>query len=225
MGARRNTSHQVAEVLAKLPATVSTAQHLLGREALHRGRRVAPDLEALFPRGGLEPGALYECRGYGALSFACAVVASSTKDNAWTCFFNLSSLNMQAVSDLGVALHRVASTQCSARATTSQQSQVLGAVVEGFDFVIARSPQCTPSAARTIAARAQRNGTTVLLLGQHGFRADVVVTANVNDWTFSDRLVSRRVHISLHDQHNHHRRDIHVQLPDSRGGVSGCVAQ
>jgi hypothetical protein len=223
MGVPGNTNTDfLSHVLTQVPSGVSTAQQLLQRTSTIRGRPTVGPLRSLFPRGGLEPGAIYECRGSAALSFACASIAASTQDNAWACFFNLSSLNMQAVADVGVALHRVVSTTCSHHATSSQQAHVLAALVEGCDFVIAQSPRCTPSAARAIAARAQRHGSTVLLLGQHVFRTDAVITTKVTDWVFTDRLVSRKVHVMFHD-HHHRRRETHVLLPDNCGSVSSAA--
>jgi hypothetical protein len=216
-------SASVQSVLAQMPATVSTAQQLLQRSTASHGRPVVPSLQPLFPRGGLEPGVIYDCRGQAAVSFACAAIAASTQDNAWACFFNLSSLNMQAVADIGVALHRVVSAQCSEKATSSQQAHVLASLVEGFDFVVAQSPRCTPSAARAIAARAQRHGSTVLLLGQHTFRTDAVITANVSEWVFTDRLVSCNVRVVLNDR-QHRRASAQVALPNAQGSISSCAA-
>jgi hypothetical protein len=211
---------RVADMLLQLPATVSTAQQMLHRHSVRHTRRVDPVLEELFPGGGLEPGALYECRGDAAVSLACALVAASTTGNAWTCFFHLSSLNMQAVSDLGVALHRVVLAQCSAHTSALQQAHVLGALVEGFDVVIAQSPSCSPSIARSIAARAQRHGTTLLLLGKHSFSVDATIKAQVCDWSFSDRLLSRKVHLSFHDRRTHQARNLYAHLPNSQGSIS-----
>jgi hypothetical protein len=227
MGSSNNPhslSHSVQRVLEHVPSGVSTAQQLLHHRSTSQIRRISPPLRSLFPRGGLEPGAIYECRGQAATSLACAAVAASTHDNAWTCFFNMSSLNMQAVADLGVALHRVVSTSCSERVSSSQHAHVLAALVEGFDCVIARSPQCTPSAARAIAARVQRHGSTVFLLGQHNFRVDAVLAATTTDWSFDDRLAARKIHMAFHDRHQHRTNDTHVFLPDRHGGVSACTA-
>lgn len=225
MGADGNTDTDVlARVFTQVPSGVGTAQQLLQRTSVSRGRSVAAPLQSLFPRGGLEPGAIYECRGQAAASFACAAIAASTQDNAWACFFHFSLLNMHAVADLGVALHRVVSTTCSERASSSQHAHVLAALVEGFDFVVAEAPRCTPSAARAIAARAQRHGSTVLLLGQHAFRTDAVITTNVVDWTFPDRLVSCSVRAVFHDRHQYRKREVQVLLPNSHGGVSSCAA-
>lgn len=225
MGARDNVDTGVlARVFAQVPSGVSTAQQLLQRTSASHGRPVVTPLQPLFPRGGPEPGAIYECRGQAAVSLACAAIAEATQDNAWACFFHLSSLNMHAAADLGVALHRVVFTTCSEQASASQHAHVLAALVEGFDFVVAGAPRCTPSAARAIAARAQRHGSTVLLLGQHTFRTDAVITTDVTDWGFSDRLVSRSVRAVFHDRHQHRKREVQVLLPNSHGGVSGCAA-
>jgi hypothetical protein len=224
MGSRGDANTDVlARVFTQVPTGVSTAQQLLQRTSASRGRPVVAALQSLFPRGGLEPGAIYECRGQAAVSFACAAIAASTQDNAWACFFHLSSLNMHAVADLDVALHRVVSTTCSEHASPSQHAHVLAALVEGFDFVVAKAPRCTPSAARAITARAQRHGSTVLLIGQHSFRTDAVITANATDWMFSDRLVSRRVHVVFHDRHQYRNREIQVLLPNGCGGINSCT--
>lgn len=131
---------------------------------------------------------------------------------------------MQAVADLGVALHRVVSVSCSEHASSSQQAHVLAALVEGFDFVIARSPRCSPSAARAIAARVQRHESVLLLLDQHAFRTDAVITTTSTDWIFADRLVSRAVDVTFHDRHQHRSTTTQVFLPDHHGGLSACVA-
>ena len=203
--------------------SLTTADQLLQRARDRHGYEVAPELSVLFPRGCIEPGAVYHCGGPGALSVVCALVGTATRDNKWTAFVNMSFLNMDAVADYGVALQRVVSVQCPAFLSAEKHAQVLGSLVEGCDLVVTSDPQCSPSGARSVVARAKRNRTSVFIVGKHCFSVDTVVSTRVHKWEFQDRLSSRSLAIDVHHQRTQQKMSVCVELPDAAGAVSVIV--
>jgi hypothetical protein len=214
---------EFGDLLRVVPPEVTTANHLLDRLQDRESHDVLAPLAALFPRQCLERGAVYHCRGQAALSLASALVAPITHANGWVGFVDVDNLNMHAMADLGVSLRRVVSVQSNTDVSDAQKTHALGVLVEGCDVVVAQSPKCTTAGARSVATRAKRHNTTLVLLGRHSFSVDVTVSARITDWIFVDRLQSRLLNITLHDQRTHYTASTNVVFPDSNGALSLAI--
>jgi len=210
----------VCDLLARAPTGVTTADLLLRRLQDREGHRVLPALEGLFPPSGMERALVYECQGHAAMSIACALIGPITHDHGWVGCVGARTINLQAAADLGVALQRIVLLDCGSSVSTEQYTQMLGTLVEGCEAVVVNAAQCTAAGGRSVVSRAKRNGTSMFLVGKHRFSVDVVISTHVTDWVFTDRLHSRLLTVSLHDQRTHRKASVQVSLPDASGAVS-----
>jgi hypothetical protein len=119
----------------------------------------------------------------------------------------------------GVALHRTVCVDAGAGV-----GAVLGALVDGFDFVAVWSPACSVSEARRIAARVKAQGSVLLVMGNAGaFDVDATFGAHTVNWQFDTYASARTVDIAARGRRVHGERSCRVQLPAATGAVCGVV--
>ena len=186
---------------------------------------VDPALAPLLPEGGLMRGSIVGCQGPTALSAALGLVAAASAAGSWLAVAGISSLGLRAASELGIALDRLVMVADPARdAGEEPWTNVLSALIDGFDLVVLRA-DVRASTARRLQARLQTHGAVLLVVGDPGpFSCDLVVTAGPGTWEGlghgSGRLVRRRLPLSASGRRLPRERRIDVWLPGPDGGVS-----
>ena len=139
---------------------------------------VAAEFAALFPERALVRGRTLACAGPAATSTGMAVVAAAVAGGAWLAVVDVPTFGLDAASEVGIALERVVAvsvTSSAADSITSGASGALGpsswvdvmaAVVDGFDIVLARVPaDAAVGPLRRLATRIRQRGAVVILLG------------------------------------------------------------
>ena len=182
---------------------------------------VAAELAELFPERALVRGRTLACAGPAATSTGMAVVAAAVAGGAWLAVVDLPTFGLDAASELGIALDRV--TAVSVTSAASTWAEVMAAVVDGFDVVLARVPADaeSPGAAgplRRLATRIRQRGAVVILLGDAGaMPCDGVIESGSIVWSGLGAgfgtLRQRTVELSVSGRRVPGRRHCRVTLP------------
>jgi hypothetical protein len=189
---------------------------------LERASELAPvrvpvlePFERLLPDPGLRPGSTVGVAGTGSTSLALALVARAT-ENAWTAVAGLPSLNLVAASELGVAIDRLV-------VVPETTLDVLAALADAFDVVLARSslPACD---ARKLYARVRERDAVLVLLGRHQ-EVDVTIETSILGWHGIDHghgyLRARTLSVTVSGRGGAARpKQATMWLPDEDGDVS-----
>jgi len=140
---------------------------------------VAAEFASLFPERALVRGRTLACAGPAATSTGMAVVAAAVAGGAWLAVVDVPTFGLDAASEVGIALERVVAVSVTPSAaddpipsSTSGASgpsswvDVMAAVVDGFDIVLARVPaDAAAGPLRRLATRIRQRGAVVILLG------------------------------------------------------------
>ena len=136
---------------------------------------VATGLASLFPERALVRGRTLACAGPAATSTGMAVVAAAVAGGAWLAVVDVPTFGLDAASEAGIALERVVAVSVTSAVAddpipsgTSPSSwvEVMAAVVDGFDIVLARVPaDAAAGPLRRLATRIRQRGAVVILLG------------------------------------------------------------
>ena len=136
---------------------------------------VAAEFAALFPERALVRGRTLACAGPAATSTGMAVVAAAVAGGAWLAVVDVPTFGLDAASEVGIALERVvavsvtpsaADDRIPSGASPSSWVDVMAAVVDGFDIVLARVPaDAAAGPLRRLATRIRQRGAVVILLG------------------------------------------------------------
>lgn len=184
-------------MLARLPpgvgAALRTAAELGQMRHLERFLAVPGRLAELFP-DGLARGRVFVVRGGAALSVAAAMVSEATRGGSWLAIVDLDSVGYGALEEAGVVLERTVAVRTGERGI-----DVMGAVVAGFDLVIAGAlPQCTPAEARRFGARVRAESCVMIVVEgtvPAHVGVDVTVSCGVSRWDFD--ACARRRHVRV----------------------------
>ena len=163
----------------------------------------APALEAVLPGGGVRRGSVVALEGPGSTSLLWSLLAPPTDTGSWAVLVGLPAAGLLAAAEAGVALERVAVIAPPGRAWAT----VLGALIDGFDLVVAAPDRkVRPADARRLTARARERGTVMVLAGRGAVAAwpegaDLRLALSVPDWEGLGRghghLQRRRVHLEV----------------------------
>ena len=176
-------------------------------------------LQPLFAGRGFERGHVYGIAGEAPLSLLFALVARATMQGSWFALVDLERAGLLSAHEHGVALHR---TECVESGSLSAWPAVVGALVDGIDFVVVSSPVCSPSEARRIAARVKAQGSVLIILGKPGaFDIDATFSAHTRQWHFNTFASARTMDVVAHGRRVHGNRTCHVMLPSPTGAVCG----
>lgn len=203
-------------------AVVSGAEFVQHHEHRRAGHgevlSVALPLQSLFPSTGFERGHVYAIGGDAPLSLLFSLVAEPTTHGSWFAMVDINRAGLLAAYEHGVALHR---TLCVASHSVGTWPQVVGALVDGIDFVVVSSPPCNAHEARRLVARAKANGTVIIVLGRPGaFEVDTAFVAHTMNWQFDTHAESRIVQISATGRRVYGKYSCTVQLPAAHGAVA-----
>ena len=174
---------------------------------------VAEAFAALLP--GLRPGSTLGVTGIGATSLALALVARASAD-AWTAVAGLGALSLVAASELGVATDRVV-------VVPEAGIDVLAAVVDAFDLVIAR-PALAPRDVRKLHARVRERDAVLVSVGRTA-EVDLRLEATAAQWHGIDAghgyLRARTITVTAVGRGSAaQKKRATLWLPDDEGGVS-----
>ncbi len=154
---------------------------------------VAAEFAELFPEHALVRGRTLACAGPAATTTGMAVVAAAVAGGAWLAVVDIPTFGLDAASEVGIALERVvavsvtvpvavpAAVDPSGASGTSAPSsswvEVMAAVVDGFDIVLARVPADyrdgqAGGPLRRLATRIRQRGAVVILLDDADTRHD-----------------------------------------------------
>ncbi|GAA0633476.1 hypothetical protein GCM10009547_41790 [Sporichthya brevicatena] len=153
---------------------------------------VAAALRPLFPGGGLRRGSAVEIGvredvvpvgprgrrsgaagrgessgfgerpGAGGCSLALALLAEASAAGSWCVLVGAPGLGLAAAAEVGIDLSRFALVP----APGQNWARAVGALLDGFDLVVARPPaDLAPAEARALTARARHHGTVLVSLG------------------------------------------------------------
>ncbi len=162
-----------------------------------------PALADVLPGGGVRRGSVVGVEGPGATSLLWALLAPATEAGSWAALVGLPSAGLLAAAGSGVALERLAVVAPPGR---SAWPTVLGALLDGFDLVVAAPHKVRPADARRLTARARERGTVVVLAGDGAVSAwpegaDLHLALSGPDWVGLGRghghLQRRRVHLEV----------------------------
>jgi hypothetical protein len=176
---------------------------------------VLPPFMGLLPDGGLRPGTTLGVTGTGATSLALALVAQATRDT-WTAVAGLPALNLVAASELGVAIDRVV-------VVPETTVDVLAALVDAFDIVIARTALSARDT-RRLYARVRERDAVLLTLGS-ATETDLRLDTTASSWhgitNGQGYLRARTLTVTATGRGNAaHGRQTTLWLPDEDGQVS-----
>ncbi len=150
---------------------------------------VAAEFAELFPEHALVRGRTLACAGPAATTTGMAVVAAAVAGGAWLAVVDIPTFGLDAASEVGIALERVVAVSVAvsvpvpaaddppgASGTSGPSSpassswvEVMAAVVDGFDIVLARVPADyrdgqAGGPLRRLATRIRQRGAVVILL-------------------------------------------------------------
>lgn len=189
---------------------------------------VAEPLAPLLPDGALVRGKAVASRGVAATSLALALAAEATTRGAWLAVVDVPWLGVEAAGELGIPLERLV------RIDTGHDkawSDLVGAVLDGFEIVVTRVPRRLPSSlARRVQARVQAREAVLITVGPPGQAAvDLTLEATTAVWDGVEHgwgcLRGRRVTVESTGRRIPRPRRIDVWLPGPDGGVSAVAAK
>jgi hypothetical protein len=161
----------------------------------------APALADVLPGGGVRRGSVVAVEGPGSTSLLWSLLAPPTEAGSWAVVVGLPSAGLEAAAGAGVALERLAVVAPPGRSWAT----VLGALLDGFDLVVAAPARIGASDARRLAARARERGTVMVLAGSGAAAwpegADLRLALTAPGWEGLGRghghLQRRRVHLEV----------------------------
>jgi hypothetical protein len=184
---------------------------------------VLPELRSLFPAGGLRRGSTVAVHpGHPSVMLALLVAASAA--GSWCAVAGLPTLGAMAAAELGIALDRLALVPHPG----PEWPAVVGALLDGFDLVVAAPPgPVAATLAGRLAARARQRG-SVLVPNAQWSGADVVLGSRGGGWEGLDqghgRLRRRYLTITAHGRGAAARsREVTVWLPGNDGRLSAAT--
>ena len=151
---------------------------------------VAEAFASLFPERALVRGRTLACAGPAATSTGMAVVAAAVAAGAWLAVVDVPTFGLDAASEMGIPLERVVAVSVLSAddpigvggATgpslpgPASWVDVMAAVVDGFDIVLARVPaDAAAGPLRRLATRIRQRGAVVILLGDTVTGQDVAM--------------------------------------------------
>ena len=163
----------------------------------------APALEAVLPGGGMRRGSVVGLEGPGSTSLLWSLLTPPTAAGSWAVLVGLPAAGLLAAAEAGVALDRLAVIAPPGRSWAT----VLGALLDGFDLVVAAPDRrVRPADARRLTARIRERGTVLVLAGGGAVDAwpegtDLRLALTAPDWEGLGRghghLQRRRVRLEV----------------------------
>jgi hypothetical protein len=142
---------------------------------------VAPQLRELMPNGGLRRGSSIAVTG--AATLLIGLLSEASRAGSWCAVVGLPTFGAVAAAEAGTSLERVALVPYPG----PEWTEIVGALLDGFDIVVAAPPGPVASnIAGRLAARARQRGGVLITYGQMP-GADIVLEAIGSRWSGLDR--------------------------------------
>ncbi len=139
---------------------------------------VPPPLDVLFPDGGLVRGTVVAVEG--SVWLALAVAAGASAAGSWCAVVGLPDLGAAAAAEVGVDLDRLVLVPSPG----SQWATAVGALLDGFDVVLARpAREISGGEARRLAARARERRAVIVAVGDWPDAVDLRLRVSDTEWT------------------------------------------
>ncbi|GAA1603540.1 hypothetical protein [Catellatospora bangladeshensis] len=145
---------------------------------------VLPELRELLPGHGLRRGSTVAVAPAGApgcggaTSLLLALLSAASSAGSWCAVVGLPTLGLAAAAEMGIALDRLALVPHPG----PQWTTVTGALLDGFDVVVAApTGPVAASVRQQLAARARQRGSVLMPFGDWD-GADVVLTPVAGAW-------------------------------------------
>ncbi|MEU7822295.1 hypothetical protein [Catellatospora sp. NPDC049133] len=146
---------------------------------------VLPELRELLPGRGLRRGSTIAVASAdapgcgGTTSLLLALLSAASSAGSWCAVVGLPTLGMAAAAELGIALDRLALVPHPG----PQWTTVVGALLDGFDVVVAApTGPVAASVRQQLAARARQRGSVLVPFGGGWEGADVVLSPVQGMW-------------------------------------------
>ena len=158
-------------------AVAHDAVTTLARTVLTSGRLlpVVDPLMPLLPDGGLVRGKAVSCGGAASMSLALALAVEATASGAWLAVVDVPTFGLEAAGEFGIPLERVVRVDPPTRTAAKSGgvgdtwSELMAAVVDGFEVVITRVPKrLNPGLARRVQSRLRAREAVMIALGRPG---------------------------------------------------------
>lgn len=209
---------------------------------------VLPALEGLLPEG-LVRGRTVACEGLTAPALGLTLAVQACREGAWLAVVDLPWLGVEATLEAGIPVERVVrvdtrpdgsetnrgtdegSALRAAAADHDRWAEVLGAVVDGFDLILAKVPTDLPAGlVRRLQTRIRSRGVVLMTVGRPGpMSADVTVTTTDVRWDGLHQghghLQARRVTAEVAGRRVPRARRSDLWLPAVGGGVDIAVTE
>ena len=193
-------------------------------------------LSALLPEGGIRRGTAITVNGCGSVTLSTALAAEASRQGSWVAVVGMADLGVAALAERGADLGRWALVDLPTAATGGGvAADVLGAVVGGFDLVLAGpAVRVMGATARRLTARMREHGTSLICaLGRAsadtaaGLQPEVRLAIGQARWTGIDaghgRLLARQAEVTVSGRGAASRRcRMQLWLPSADGRVA-CV--
>ena len=144
----------------------------------------------LLPDDGLVRGKAVSCGGAASMSLALALAVEATAGGAWLAVVDVPTFGLEAAGEFGIPLERVVRVDPPARTAAKSGgvgdtwSELMAAVVDGFEVVITRVPQrLNPGLARRVQSRLRAREAVMIALGRPGsVSVDTELAADDPQW-------------------------------------------
>lgn len=223
------------------PAVAHADITTLAQTALASGRvlPIADPLVPLLPDGGLIRGKAVSCSGAASMSMALALAVEATASGSWLAVVDVPTFGLEAAAEFGIPLERVVRVDPPARgpagSATSRLgvggtwSELMAAVIDGFEVVITRVPQrLNPGLARRVQSRLRAREAVMITLCRPGpISVDTELAAADPQWEgVADGwgyLRGRRVTVTSSGRRTPRPRRVSLWLPGPDGKVAVAV--
>jgi hypothetical protein len=168
-----------------------------------RDRTIPVDepLGSMLPDGGLQRGRIVGCDGPAAVTLAGAIVAGAVRAGSWVLLLGAPMVGLEALSELGIPLHRVVAVETDASPAT--WAERLAAAADGFELILTVPPRGAERVERKVRQRLQARGAVLVPIvaatTTHTLGCDLTITTASPRWVGighgHGRLVAREVEV------------------------------
>jgi hypothetical protein len=157
---------------------------------------------------------------WGATSIMLALLAEASRAGAWCAVVGVPELGLQAAAEMGVALDRLALVPHP----SSQWTDVVAALIDGFDIVVTATAQIDARSATRLSARARQRGCVLVPVGAWDTPDLVLEPVQAVWWGIGPghgRLKCRHLTVAAQGRGAAARpQQVDVWLPNEAGGIA-----
>lgn len=209
--------------------------HLITTAASLAHERTLPvdeTLQSVLPAGALRRGSNIAVHGTGATSFALGLVGEAVRSGSFLAVVADQSFSLGACIDFDIPLRRVVQVNLAkgSQGGSKQRSQVIAALVDGFDVVVVADRQPTRAReARQLISRTRERGAVLLRVGGPPWAeaADLRFDVGEPRWhglgEGHGHLQSRQVAVKVAGRRIGAGRTHQLLIPAAKGGIAAVT--